>query len=577
MLEPVNLSAAELAGSVHLCDLEAHRPLEDVLREEGLLDEDGLEQYRKVKCEQHSGSIARILAQRHILSQANYVAAFCKSVGLPYINIENLVPDEEVLANVTYLTALKYNLFPVALVDGSLVVAFEDPSDPIALNAATFDAKHPVVPIGAPADQISACIEKYYESVEMQDLVRAVNLEILPAGDALQDSLNLEKAANQQPVVKLVNGIIHRAIKDGASDINIRPGHDALQVYYRIDGQMLPVHRLNLELLPALTSRIKIIANLDIAERRLPQDGHISVRFMNRDVDLRVSVIPTVVGESTVIRVLDSAHNLVSIDDLDMDEHSGSIFRQLIQHDSGILLVTGPTGSGKSTTLYAVLNERRLGRRHIITVEDPVEYHIEGVEQIQVHNKIGYTFAEALRHILRHDPDDILIGEMRDTETAAIAVKASLTGHFVMSTLHTQDAITAVDRLTDMGMEPYLIASSLTGVLAQRLVRRLCTNCRVESYLRPSVLEELRLPKDTVFWRGEGCAECHGTGYHGRHMVCEILAVSPAIRRMIAERRPEAEIRDQATREGMRFMRDHAIELARKGVTSLEEALAVRG
>ncbi|MCW8928131.1 MAG: GspE/PulE family protein, partial [Gammaproteobacteria bacterium] len=380
----------------------------------------------------------------------------------------------------------------------------------------------------------------------------------------------------KKPIVRLVNALITQGIQHHASDIHIRPGKERVTIYYRIDGKLRFSRSLSRALLPAIVSRIKITGRMDIAERRLPQDGHSRVLTEGNTVDLRISIMPTINGESVVIRILDKRIGLKPLDDLGLGLEETKKIRQLIGRSYGMLLVTGPTGSGKSTTLYAVLEAIRERNPHIITVEDPVEYDMEGIEQIQIASGMGYTFAEALRHILRHDPDVIMVGEIRDLETARIANKAALTGHLMLSTLHTNDAASTVTRLIDMGVEPYLLSSTLLGVMAQRLVRLNCPLCLTEEPVNDEARELLGLTENETFYYGKGCTSCNNTGYHGRSMVCELLVISPRLSSLINRGANSQEIKQAALQEGMKSLTLNALELARQKRTSIEEVLSVR-
>jgi type II secretion system protein E len=379
------------------------------------------------------------------------------------------------------------------------------------------------------------------------------------------------------PVIKIVNLIMVQAIREKASDIHIEPFQNSLKLRYRVDGDLAPAESPPKALQLAITSRIKILAGLNIAERRVPQDGRFRVKVMGKEVDLRVSVLPTSHGEKVVIRILDKTALTGSIDQMGLDEETLLKFRKAIDAPHGMILVTGPTGSGKTTTLYSVLQELNNPQYNIVTVEDPIEYELSGINQVSVRNDIGLDFASALRSILRQDPDIVMVGEIRDNETADIAVKAALTGHQVLSTLHTNDAAGAITRLDDMGIEPFLISSSILMTCAQRLVRKVCTNCREEFMPEPEIFTRLGVePKaETVFYRGSGCDRCKGRGYLGRLAIIEALTVTEAIRRLIMKRASAAVIKNQAVAEGMKTLRMAGIDKALEGQTTLEEVLRV--
>jgi type II secretion system protein E len=394
-----------------------------------------------------------------------------------------------------------------------------------------------------------------------------------------REEIDLDKMAadsEDAPVIKIVNLILVQAIKEKASDIHIEPFEKEIKLRYRVDGALVEASSPPKALQLPIASRIKILAGLDIAERRLPQDGRFRIRVSGKEVDLRISFLPTQYGEKIVIRLLDKGNLQGSIENMGLDEYTLGIFKKAIDAPHGMILVTGPTGSGKTTTLYTVLGELNNPIYNIVTVEDPVEYQLIGINQVAVKSDIGMGFAEALRSILRQDPDIVMIGEIRDNETADIAVKAALTGHQVLSTLHTNDAAGAITRLDDMGIEPFLISSSVILTCAQRLVRRVCQNCKEDFKPEPEVFQNLGIEDDgTVFYKGAGCPRCNGRGYSGRAAILEVLPVSEAIRRLVVKRASAAVIKNQAISEGMKTLRMVGIDKAREGLTTLEEVLRV--
>jgi type IV pilus assembly protein PilB len=457
----------------------------------------------------------------------------------------------------------------------------ENPLDWEALELLRFHTNLNIDAVITSSAEISKVLDKYYlqhNEEDFNDL--SGELEMLshekPDND-LTVLQSIAREAQKKPIVRLVNAIITQGIQHRASDINIRPGKDRLNIYYRIDGKLQFSRSMSLSLLAGLVSRIKITGRMDIAERRLPQDGHARVMHQGNVIDLRISVIPTVNGESVVIRILDKQVGFKPLDKLGLSTQEDRKIRTLLSRSYGMFLVTGPTGSGKSTTLYALLNEVQLRNPHIITVEDPVEYDMDDIEQIQIAPAVGYTFAESLRHILRHDPDVIMIGEIRDIETARIANKAALTGHLVLSTLHTNDAASTVTRLIDMGIEPYLLSSTLLGVMAQRLLRLNCPHCKKEEEVRPEVRQALKLGNDEVFYKGSGCNNCNNTGYHGRTVVSELMEITPELSTQISRGANTQEIKAFAQQQQqMKTLTQNAIQLARDGITSIEEVFAVR-
>ena len=434
--------------------------------------------------------LGTILTEMGKVSLEDVRRALADKFGLDLRKFE--VPAS-VLARIPADLALQLHFLPVAHLHGRLVVAMQNPLDWQVLEAIRFNTKTRVEVVMASAEDIAWAHEKYYSGLDETEALGDLDFGPVRENRVQESAQAIEQEAQKKPIVRLVNAIVLQAITRRASDINIRPGAEHVDVYYRIDGRMTFIRTLHRSLLPAVVSRIKITGQMNIAERRLPQDGHARMTFQGRVIDLRISVVPTITGESVVIRVLDKDAGLKPLGELGLPSRELDLMRQLIARSFGMFLVTGPTGSGKSTTLYAILNEVKRRNPHILTVEDPVEYDMAGVEQVQIAPSQGYTFAEALRHFLRHDPDVIMVGEIRDLETAQIANKAALTGHLVLSTLHTNDAVSTIARLLDMGIEPYLISGTLLGVLAQRLVRLNCPDCKVPVPTEPIVRQTLKV------------------------------------------------------------------------------------
>lgn len=512
-------------------------------------------------------------------SQEDVNIALADKLGIPYISLDDFEVDLFPISLVPPDIALQYNILPLAVIRGVLVVAMENPFDWEALELVRFNTSQNIEPVLSPVRDITRALNKFYSHFDEDELLEEMEASttspVMPLGTDTSPHIVVQEA-NKAPIVRLLNAIISQGILRSASDINIRPEKGRVNVFYRIDGKMQFVRTFHKSLLLPLISRIKIMGHMDISERRLPQDGHARVHQNNRAIDLRLSVIPTVVGESAVLRILDKVVGLKPLDSIGLESRELESLKGMINKSSGMLLVVGPTGSGKSTTLYAILNEVRKNTPHIITVEDPVEYHIEGLEQIQTASARGYNFAEALRHILRHDPDVIMVGEIRDSETVQIANKAALTGHLVLSTLHTNDAPSTIMRLTDMGVEPYLLSTTLLGVLSQRLIRLNCPHCVEEVQGDPGIKKILGVDESVVFYKGKGCPSCNFTGYHGRYAVSELLEITPEIRRLINAGDNAQTIRKAAIAQGMVPIVDNALELARAARTSLEEVYSVR-
>ena len=552
--------------------------LGDILVEERLISR---EQLNEALVRQRHGKgvkhLGQILIDMQLVNQDEVNAALARKLGIPLVNLQGFELPSRMLARVPADLAIQYNVVPLGEVNGKLVVAMENPLDQAVVNALRFNTNANIETVMAAGKDIRFLLQKFYSKLEESEAIEDLQLDPVGASPDAADSVYaIEQEAQRKPIVRLVNAILVQGVTRGASDINIRPEKDRVNVYYRIDGQIHYARTMSRSLLPALVSRIKITAQMDIAERRLPQDGHARLAWGNKAIDLRISVVPTVKGESVVIRILDKEAGLRPLDTLGLQEREYGLIRRLIARPHGLFLVTGPTGSGKSTTLYAILNEVKKRDVQLLSVEDPVEYDMDGIEQVQISVVKGYTFAQALRQFLRHDPDVIMVGEIRDTETAQIANKAALTGHLVFSTLHTNDAASTVTRLVDMGIENYLLSSTLLGVMAQRLIRVNCPQCLAEEEVDPYIRQSLNLPPDEKFYRGKGCENCNQSGYRGRMTVCELLVVTPEIAHLINEGAPTQHIQQAAMASGMTRLGDNAIALARAGKTSIEEVFGVQ-
>ncbi len=501
-------------------------------------------------------------------------SALSRRLGVPLVDLKHYPVDARMLAELPESFVREHAVFPLMIFDDHLVVAMENPADGDLARMIQFVAGKNVETCVATRHDLVKAIDRYYGASEETDALQELE------GDAQHALLvgqeDIEKIGSEKPIVRLVHNVLVDAIHRNASDIHIRPGEEDVELLYREDGTLIPVRRFSKALLPAVVARIKIIGRMNIAERRLPQDGRARMETDGAIVDMRISVIPTITGESVVIRLLNAEKGLRSVKELGFDDEDQARFIDLLHKSYGMLLVTGPTGSGKSTTLYAAIQEVRKQNVNIITVEDPVEYHMAGIEQIQVNTAPGFTFARALRNILRHDPDVVMVGEIRDQETAKIAVESALTGHLVLSTLHTNDAPTAITRLIEMGVESFLVKSSVLGVLAQRLVRLNCTHCLEQEPLDKNERKFLGVPEDEVFYHGKGCEKCNNTGFKGRKAVYELLVMTPAMREIIRVDIPVDEIRDKGLKEGMVPLTQNALALARAKLISLAEVYRVR-
>lgn len=558
---------------------EVHRSpdlrLGEILIEEKLVSREQLNEALIRQRHSKGKHLGQILIEMELVTQQEVNAALARKLGIPFVNLQGFDLPAHMLSRVPADLAIQYNVVPLGEMNGKLIVAMENPLDQTVVNALRFNTNANIEAVMAPGKDIRHLLQKFYSKLEESEAIEDLQLD--PVSSEAADSVYaIEQEAQRKPIVRLVNAILVQGVTRGASDINIRPEKDRVNVYYRIDGQIHYARTMSRSLLPALVSRIKITAQMDIAERRLPQDGHARLAWGNKTIDLRISVVPTVKGESVVIRILDKEAGLRPLETLGLQEREYNLVRRLIARPHGLFLVTGPTGSGKSTTLYAILNEVKKRDVHLLTVEDPVEYDMDGVEQVQISVVKGYTFAQALRQFLRHDPDVIMVGEIRDTETAQIANKAALTGHLVFSTLHTNDAASTVTRLVDMGIENYLLSSTLLGVMAQRLVRVNCPQCLAEEKIEPYIRQALKLRPEDKFYRGKGCEACNQSGYRGRMTVCELLSVTPEIAQLINDHAPTQRIHEAAIASGMMPLGENALALARTGKTSIEEVFGVQ-
>lgn len=521
--------------------------------------------------------LGQILLDMQLVSQEEVNVALAKKLGIPFLNLQGFDLPSQMLSRLPADLAIQYNVVPLGEMNGKLIVAMENPLDLTVVNALRFNTNANIEAVMAAGADIRALLQKFYSKLEESEAIEDLQLDPVGSSPDNSDSLYvMEQEAQRKPIVRLVNAILLQGVTKGASDINIRPEKDRVNVYYRIDGRLHYSRTMSRSLLPALVSRIKITGQMDISERRLPQDGHARLAWGTKTIDLRISVVPTVKGESVVIRILDKDAGVRPLESLGLQEREYTLIKRLMVRPHGLFLVTGPTGSGKSTTLYAILNEVKKRNVHLLTVEDPVEYDMDGVEQVQISVVKGYTFAQALRQFLRHDPDVIMVGEIRDEETAHIANKAALTGHLVFSTLHTNDAASTVTRLVDMGLESYLLSSTLLGVMAQRLVRVNCPKCLAPEEVEPYIRQSLNLQPEEVFYRGTGCDACNQTGYRGRMTVCELLVVTPEIAQLINDGGSTQQIQHAAVASGMSKLGDNALTLARTGKTSIEEVFAVQ-
>ena len=529
----------------------------------------------------HGGALATHLVKLGLINEDSLLSCLQREYRLPVIDPSSIDIPPEVLALVPPAMAQKHHLIPVNLVRSTLTLAMADPSNLVAINEVKFLTGYDVKIAVAGASAVQRAIDRYYDSAAAYDQVLT---EI--GGEDIhfvhgEEEINLqelERATEEAPVVRLVNALLTDAIRKRASDIHVEPYEKVLRIRFRIDGVLYEIMQPPIKLKNAITSRIKVMASLDIAERRMPQDGRIKLKLgNNQEMDFRVSVLPTIFGEKVVLRLLDKSTLQLDMTKLGFEERALADFKEAIYRPYGMVLVTGPTGSGKTTTLYSALTELNKIASNISTAEDPVEFNLVGINQVQVHEEIGLTFAAALRAFLRQDPDIIMVGEIRDFETAEIGVKAALTGHLVLSTLHTNDAPATVNRLLNMGVEPFLVASSVNLIMAQRLVRMLCTQCKEVEPVPQGALIDIGTPPELAAtmscYRSAGCGVCGGTGYKGRVALYEVMPVTDAIRDAVLAGASSSEIKRIAVEVGMSTLRRSGINKIAEGVTTLAEVL----
>jgi general secretion pathway protein E len=559
-----------------------HDQIASYLIEKGLIQKEDLEKVLPPNQPTEEGlSIEERLISSGLLTEEKFRSAIEEFFGVPFATKEDF-PQEPVLINTLSIQFMKESKFiPARLVDKELTVILSNPLDFYTIDAIRLATHCDIRVLAGQQTEILQAIERSYGAgaTSMEKIIE--DMDSIPEYQA-EDEENvdhLRDMASEGPVIRLVNLIISRAIELRASDIHFEPFEDQFRVRYRIDGVLHDVESPPKRLQAAIVSRVKIMAKLNIAERRLPQDGRIMLRVKGKEIDFRVSSVPTIYGESTVLRILDKSTILLDIEELGFPEDTLEGFRELIQRPHGILLVTGPTGSGKTTTLYCILEKINSPEKKIITVEDPVEYQLRGINQIQVKASIGLTFANALRSIVRQDPDVILIGEIRDAETAEIAIHSALTGHLVLSTLHTNDAPSAITRLIDMGMEDYLLSSTIIGILAQRLVRVACPICQVPYSPDPAILKEMKLDGQNQaglhIIEVKGCERCSQTGYLGRAGIFEFLPITDRIQKLIQGKRDSNVIKEVARKNGMRTLREDGWIKVKQGITTIPEVLRV--
>ena len=555
-------------------------PVEKILRARQKITPQVMEEIRKNDL-QNGKYLGRVLVEHGYLHVNTLLETLSEELKYPYLKGDQYPKDRLPVPDLQFSEGyLKEKvIFPLEVDNGTLTLAVFDPFDWATFEDLRISTGKDLKLVLSSQEDILEAVETYYGlgGSAMDRMVGSITDEDAAMDIDPESTEHIRDMASEAPVIKLVNHIINRAIDTGASDIHLEPFADDLALRYRIDGMLYDFEAPPKRLHSAISTRIKIMAKLDISERRLPQDGRIRIKSQGKDIDIRVSTLPTIYGESVVMRILDRGNIVVNLDNLGFPRRELEQFQTLIKKPYGMILVTGPTGSGKTTTLYASLAKINTPDKKIVTVEDPVEYQLRGVNQIHVKPQIGLTFANGLRSIVRQDPDVIMVGEIRDPETADIAIQAALTGHLVFSTVHTNDAAGAITRLQDMGCESFLISSALLGVLAQRLVRVVCTDCKVSYELDDATKAELKIRRDRSVkaYRGKGCARCNLTGYRGRIGIYELLVIDDAIRELILSKASAQIIRDRGRRQGLRLLREDGLRKVVQGITTVEEILRV--
>lgn len=548
--------------------------LGDILITEGLITEDqlgvALEDQKK-----DGGKLGDILINMGFITEDTLFSVLGDQFGIPYVDLAALYVDPKIPKIITESLAKKHRLIPISLEGNMLTIAMEDPLDMIAQDDVRLVTGMEISAVLAPRRDIAAAINRYYDTSEQAK--RAIDEFRAQKTEFKQEEKEEDAGVANAPIVRLVNTIILQAYKSKASDIHIEPYENYLRVRIRIDGELRELMSQDMSMHAAITTRIKIMCKLNISEKRIPQDGRVETIIDGNSIDMRISVLPTVYGEKIVIRLLDRDGLALKKDQLGFSEKNLEKLNKMLLVPEGIVLVTGPTGSGKTTTLYTILKELNVPTKNIITVEDPVEYRLDGINQVQVNVKAGMTFPSALRSILRQDPDVVMVGEIRDGETAEIAVRAAITGHVVLSTIHTNDTVSTIARLVDMDIPSYLVASALDGIIAQRLVRRICPKCGETHEATTLEKSYLNIPEDksVTVKKGKGCNFCNGSGYKGRIAIHEVLLVSKRIKELISKNASEGELWAAASEEGLTTLNENCRELVLRGVTSVEELVRV--
>jgi type IV pilus assembly protein PilB len=542
----------------------------EMLVEYGLVEPEKLEEALEIQ-NKTGEKLGKVLKDMGVVSKQELIEILGIQLGMPQINLHRYIIDPTAVKSIPESLAKRLKAVPVKKEEDHLVVAMSNPLDIFAIDDIRLTSGLNVKPVLADEEDILTVINQYYT---MKESIEQVIDELAGADFGIETAVENElEASERAPVVKLVNSIIQQGIRDVASDIHIEPGEHVVKIRYRVDGILHEIMKYPKHLHNAVIARIKIISDMDITIKRLPQDGRKNFEFDGINVDLRISTLPTVHGEKIAIRILDRDKYFLKLENLGFTSENLLEFREIINYPYGMILVSGPTGSGKTTTLYSTLHELDFVGENIVTIEDPVEYMLEGINQVQVQPKIGLTFAEGLRSILRQDPNIIMVGEIRDSETADIAIRAALTGHLVLSTIHTNDSASAITRLIDMGVEPFLIASSVIGVVAQRLVRKICPECRGEYEADDKELLSLGISGPQKLYKGAGCSFCNNTGYKGRVAIYEMLKLLKEHRSLIIGKASSDKIKEISVKNGMKTLKESGVDLVLKGITTTDEIL----
>ncbi|MEK6539485.1 MAG: ATPase, T2SS/T4P/T4SS family, partial [Deltaproteobacteria bacterium] len=522
--------------------------------------------------------LGRTLVNMGAVTEEGIARALAQQFNIPYISLSGIIIDPQIVRLIPEMLARRYKVIPFAKEGSNLKVAMVDPLNVFAIDDLKKASNCQIFPSVVTETEIQNAIDQHYGMTgslnEIAKRLEGTEIELLKGEEEVPEKL--ERIASEASVIQLVNLMISQSVMERASDIHIEPDEDTLRVRMRIDGVLHEMSNLSLKLHPAVASRVKILGNLNIAEKRLPQDGRFNIKIGNSDIDIRVSTLPTMFGEKVVMRLLNKSALILKLEELTPMHDTLSILKKMVKKPFGMILLTGPTGSGKTTTAYTILNMINSMDKNIVTVEDPIEYHLKIINQVQVNPKVGITFATALRHILRQDPDIVMIGEIRDRETAEIAIHAALTGHLVISTIHTNNAVGTISRLIDMGIEPFLIASAITCLVGQRLIGGVCPKCKVPYQPSPNMLKDLGIAvtdKPFTFYRGEGCNVCKGTGLKGRLGIFEVLVINETVRRMIIEKKDVGAILSASMKEGFRTLRYEGLRAVVNGHTTIEEVL----